>query len=225
MAQQTSELWDRLWETKNTEREYKFDINGTEYTSTAIVSQSVKRSLYEEFSFGNAAFSTLELVVLADDVPKGSTIKRFVRLVNGDQASEWLPSGVFFTNRRSEFAGCWTIEAFDVLRKAEMVWVPDEELEFPMSMVDAVNEFCAILDCELDPRTKINPAYSIDYPANDDTVRQILAYIAAAHVGNWIVTGEGKLLLVPLLSIPPETNYLVTEYGRAITLGGVRILV
>ena len=40
-----------------------------------------------------------------------------------------------------------------------------------------------------------------------------------------MVTGEGELLLVPLLSAPPETFYLVTEYGEPITFGGVRILV
>ena len=39
------------------------------------------------------------------------------------------------------------------------------------------------------------------------------------------MTGEGRLYLVPLVSIPPETNYLVTEYGDAITFGGDRILV
>ena len=31
--------------------------------------------------------------------------------------------------------------------------------------------------------------------------------------------------LTRLLSAPPETNYLVTEYGEPITFGGVKILV
>ena len=57
------------------------------------------------------------------------------------------------------------------------------------------------------------------------SIRQELQWIAAAHGGNWIITGEGKLLLVPLLSMPEETSRLVTEYGDAITLGGVKIRV
>ena len=36
---------------------------------------------------------------------------------------------------------------------------------------------------------------------------------------------ERRLLIKPSLSAPPETNYLVTEYGDPITFGGVRILV
>ena len=53
-----------------------------------------------------------------------------------------------------------------------------------------------------------------------------MKFIAVAHGGNWTITREDKLLLVPLVgSMPPETNYLVTEDGDAITFGGDRILV
>lgn len=81
------------------------------------------------------------------------------------------------------------------------------------------------MQVEIDSRTVLNPAYAIDHPANNYTIRDELCFIAAAHGGNWIMTGEGKLLLVPLLSIPEETSFLVTEYGSAITLGGVKLLV
>ena len=94
-----------------------------------------------------------------------------------------------------------------------------------MTMPDAVAEFCRIMDVTLDSRTALNANYTIDYPANDYTIRNELCFIAAAHGGNWIVTDEGKLYLVPILSAPPETNYLVEEYGDAITFGGDRILV
>ncbi len=117
--------------------------------------------------------------------------------------------------------------------KADQEWKPDQSLNFPLSMPNAAAEFARLMGVELDPRTKLNAAYTIDYPTSDPdsetgsyyTIRQELQWIAAAHLGNWIMTGEDKLLLVPLLSIPPETNYLVTEYGSAITLGGVKLLV
>ena len=92
-------------------------------------------------------------------------------------------------------------------------------------MPTAVNLFCQMMGVKLDKRTVLNSAYIIDYPANDYTIRNELCFIAAAHGGNWIITDEGNLLLVPLLSMPAETNYLITEYGDAITFGGVRILV
>lgn len=233
MAQQTSALWKSLWRTKGTTREYQFDIAGKIYGPDVEVTHSVDSGLYEQFGIGNASTAKLTLSLFADSIPRAATIKRYIRLRNGEQVSEWLSKGVFFTSHRSEEGGYWTIEAFDAMRRAEQPWEPDQSLEFPLPMPDAVEEFARIMGAEIDPRTILNPAYTIDYPASDPdsvagdyySIRQELQWIAAAHAGNWIVTGEGKLLLVPLLSIPEETHYLVTEYGGAITFGGVRILV
>lgn len=224
MAQETSALWRELREKSDTRAEYKFDIDGVEYGPDTQIDHSVEHGLWESFGIGNAAIASLKLTILADNIPRGATIRRYIRLVNGDRASEWLPKGVFFANRRPHEDGVWSIEAYDVMRKAETAWAPRDDLQFPLTMRAAVDEFCRLMDCELDPRTVINPAYTLDYPA-DYTIRQELQYIAAAHGGNWIITDEGKLLLVPLISAPPETHYLVTEHGAAITLGGVRILV
>ena len=225
MAQETSSLWKALLRTKGTKKEYQFDINGTVYGPEREVEHSVDAGLYEEFGIGNAATAKLTLKLYADSVPRAATIRRYVRLKNGSQATEWLPKGVFFTNRRSEEDGQWTVEAFDAMRKAERVWTPDQSLTFPMTAPNAVAEIARIMQVQVDPRTQLDPSYTIDYPANDYTLRDELRFIAAAHAGNWVVTGEGKLLLVPLLSAPPETFYLVTEYGEPITFWGVRILV
>lgn len=226
MAQNTSELWKTLIASPNTIREYAFDIAGTWYGPEQEVSHSVESGLFEQFGIGNASTAKLTVSLFAKEIPRAATIKRFVRLRSGEQATEWLPKGVFFTNRRSDDDGYWTIEAYDSMRKAEVVWEPDQNfLSFPLSMPAAVAEFARIMQVEIDPRTVLNPAYTIDYPANEYTIRDELCFIAAAHAGNWIITDEGKLLLVPLLSAPPETHYLITEYGSAITFGGVRILV
>lgn len=233
MAQATSAIWKALWRTRGTTREYKFDIAGKIYGPDAEVTHSVDGGLYEQFGIGSAATAKLTVSLFTDNIPRGATIKRYIRLRNEEQVSEWLPQGVFFTNRRSEEDGYWTVEAFDAMRRAEQPWEPRQSLNFPLSMPAAVNEFARIMGVQIDPRTQLNPAYTIDYPASDPdsetgdyySIRQELQWIAAAHAGNWIMTGEGKMLLVPLLSIPPETNYLVTEYGDAIMLGGVKILV
>lgn len=233
MAQTTSASWKALWRTPGTEREYRFEIAGKVYGPDVEVTHSVDSGLYEQFGIGNAATAKLTISLFADSIPRAATIKRYIRLRNGERVSEWLPKGVFFANRRSEEDGYWTVEAFDAMRKAERPWEPDQSLSFPLSMPEAVREFARLMGVEVDERTRLDPAYTIDYPTSDpdsDTgdyysIRQVLQWIAAAHAGNWIVTGEGKLLLVPLLSFPEETSYLVTEYGSAITLGGVRLLV
>lgn len=225
MAQNVSELWTALWEMRNTQREYLFTINGVQYGKDEVVEQSAEYSLHEEFGIGNAYIASLTLGLYAEDIPKGAEIKRFVRLVNGEQKSEWIPKGVFYANRRMEDDGYWQIEAFDGMRKASIVWEPDQSFEFPLSMPDAVAEFARIMGVSIDSRTVLNPSYTIDYPANDWTIRDELGFIAAAHGGNFVMSDVGELLLVPLISIPEATNYLVTERGGAITFGGVRILV
>lgn len=225
MGQTTSALWHDLLHKPGTEREYKFIINNVEYGKDAEVSHSVESQLFEEFGIGNACCATLKLAVIADNIPRAATIKRYLRLVNGTQATAWIPKGVFFTNKRSRDDDYWEVEAYDAMRKADVVWEPSNSLTFPMSMPTAVNLFCQMMGVNLDKRTVLNSAYTIDYPANDYTVRNELCFIAAAHGGNWIITDAGELLLVPLLSMPDETNYLITEYGDAITFGGVRILV
>ncbi len=225
MGRETDALWAGLLERTGTRREYAFEIAGVRYGPEAVVRHSVTRALFEEFGFGNANSARLELTLAADSIPRAAEIRRYVRLVNGEEASPWLWDGQFFTNRRAEENGLWTLEAFDVLRKAEAVWEPGEELAFPLSMPAAAAELARLLGCALDSRTELDPAYTVDHPPTDTTVRQELQYIAAAHGGNWTVTGRGELLLVPLGSEPKETHYLVTERGGAITLGGVRILV
>ncbi len=225
MAQNTSALWKAFLQSRTVTREYGFDIAGTWYGPEQEVSHTVESGLYEQFGIGNATTAKLTMSLFADNIPRAATIKRYIRLRDGDQVTEWLPKGVFFANWRSDDSGYWTIEAYDAMRKAEAVWTPDSSLTFPITMPAAVTEFARIMGVEVDQRTVLNPAYVIDYPANDYTIRDELRFIAAAHAGNWIVTGEGKLLLVSLLSIPPETNYLVTEHGGIITLGGVKILV
>lgn len=225
MAQKTSELWKNLFRMDGTVREYQFDVGGTIYGPDAEVEHSGDSGLFEDFGIGNAACAKLTISLYADDIPRGATIKRYIRLRNGDTVSEWLPKGVFFINRRAEDDGYWTVEAFDAMRKGDVVWTPDQSFVFPMTMPDAVAEFCRIMGVKLDSRTVLNSAYTIDYPANDYTIRDELRFIAAAHGGNWIMTDAGELYLVPLLDIPEETSYLVTEHGDAITFGGVRILV
>ncbi|MEG1858624.1 MAG: hypothetical protein RR216_07750, partial [Pseudoflavonifractor sp.] len=75
------------------------------------------------------------------------------------------------------------------------------------------------------PRTKMNPACRVDYP-NDLTMREVLSIIALQHKSNFVMTEEGKLLLLPAGTVPAETRLLVSgEGGGAILFGSVRLIV
>ena len=225
--QETSQLYRDLLRTHGHIKETKVLVDGIE--PAKIVSCRTSGGLYnDDADIGCCVCRTITMKFIpGGEVPRKAKIEPFVRLRYADQASEWLPKGVFYINTRKadKVTGIITITGYDAMYRAEVVWEPDQSLEFPLSMPDAAAEFARIMDVEVDPRTSLNAAYTIDYPANDYTVREELGFIATAHAGNWIITDAGMLLLVPLLSAPEETNLLVTECGDAITFGGVRILV
>jgi len=204
--------------------EYYVDIGGVTYGMGDIESVNIEQPLFDKLSVGNACSAKLTIVFWEiTTVPRMAKITPYARMKSTDA---WVKQGEFYADTRSLQDGKMTIVAYDAMLKGEIVWYPSQHLVFPMSMPNAVNEIASLMGVEIDSRTVINPSYTIDYPANDYTLRDVLRYIAAAHAGNWIVTMEGKLLLVPLFaSMPTETNYLITEYGSAITFGGTRILV
>lgn len=210
--QTVDSVWASLFGVSGTLLEYKYNIEGTEYTEEDIESHTVTSGLFDEFGVGNAQIGKLDLQVWADDIPKGAKITIYARLVNSDLnlQSGWITRGIYWTSKRSEDDGLWTIEAYDAMRKAEKIWTPDQSLEFPMNMSDAAIHLASLMGVDIDPRTGLGTFFEIDYPANDYTIRNVLEYIAAAHGGNWTITPDGKLRLIDAYVSPPHT-FVVAE--------------
>ena len=204
--------------------DYKVEIAGTTYYKSDISSAVIKRPLFDKLSVGNACSAELDISIWPiSTIPK---MAKLVPWVREDSASSWTKLGDFYIYTREIIDDLMRIVAYDSMMLAEQIWVPDQSLEFPMSMASAVNIIAGIMGIGVDSRTQINSSYTIDYPANDYTLRDILGYIASANSGNWIITSSGQLLLVPLFSsMPVETNYLIDERGNSITFGGVRITI
>lgn len=203
--------------------EYKVVIDTTEYTDADIQSGNIERPLFDELGIGNACMAMLKIVF-----KQKSTIPRMSKIVPKALVDgQWEQLGVFYLDERSvKSTGVMTVVAYDSMLKADKVWVPDQSLEFPMPMDDAVDIIAELMGITADPRTQVGHTYTIDYPANDYTLRDVLKFIAVANGGNWTITRNDQLLLVPLVgSMPDETHYLIEEEGFAITFGGDRILV
>lgn len=203
--------------------EYRVFIDTTEYTPADIQSGNIERPLFDEMGIGNACMAMLKIVF-----KRKSTIPRMSKIVpKAFVDGQWEQLGVFYLDERSvKPTGIMTVIAYDSMLKADKVWVPDQSLEFPMPMDNAVDIIAELMGITVDPRTQVSHTYTIDYPANDYTLRDVLRYIAVANGGNWTITRNDQLLLVPLVgSAPPETHYLIEEEGFAITFGGDRILV
>ena len=228
--QTTSALYQSLVLDPNARKQVQIVIAGVTYGENQIVSLSTTSGLFIEdtMGIGGAVAKEIDLVLRQPgNIPRMAQMIPSYRLVKGTQASEWIQKGIYYIDTRSvdEVTGVMTIHGYDDMLKAEQVWEPAQSLEFPMTMVQAVNVIAQLMGVTLDPRTVLNQSYTIDYPANNYTLRDVLRYIAVANAGNWITTDDGKLRLVSFGEIPTETNYLVEEDGDAITFGGDRILV
>lgn len=226
--QDTSALYNQIFETDGHYAEVKINIAGVDYGQDKIVSLSTSGGLFAEGTLGAGGAVAGEIDLQLYDpgsIPKMAKLIPYYRFAAGNQVSEWIQKGVYYIDTRSQDGNVLTIHGFDDMLKAEQVWYPDQSLEFPMSMQAAATEIAGIMGVTIDSRTQFNALYQVDYPANDWTLRDILRFIAAAHAANWVMTDLGQLRMVPIYEIPDTTSYLVDEYGNAITFGGIRILV
>lgn len=183
--------------------QYKFNIAGIDYGMTDVKSVKHISPLFDTLSVGNACSAELEITFWPNEqIPTMAKIIPYIQEADG----AWKQLGVFWTDTRSAKGTALNIVAYDAMMKAENEWLPDDSLEFPMTMAKAVEAIATAMDVEVDPRNAMNSSYTIDYPANGQTMRETLMWIAGAHAGNWIITAENKLRLVPLFSSATADN-------------------
>lgn len=207
-------------------------ISGKTYNQDRIVSCRANGGLFsgKTLSVGGCVSAQLEIELLnPDEIPRGSSVK--VEALP-DPAGQWVPQGIFFIDTRTinKELNTITLSCYDAMLKAEQAWLTPEyeSKNWPMPQKDAVNDIASRMEIEVDPRTSLTTKFPVEYPVGeygDLTMREVLSFIAMSNAGNWIITNEGKLLLVKFLDMPPETNYLVDHTGAAILFGEVRILV
>ena len=229
----TSELYKRLIENPFHEKEIKINIAGVDYFHRDIVSAAVYGGIYDAFGIGNTSSRQISIELFPiGEIPRQAQIKVYVRLVFGAEASEWIPKGVFWISnrKRDKLTGTLKIQGFDAMLKSESVWLTSDyaDVNWPMPQIEAVNDIATRMGIQVDSRTNLTSQFPVSYPIDENgdlTMREVLSYIAVSNAGNWIISDEGKLLLVGMNELPQETNYLVTGHGNSITFGGVRIVV
>lgn len=186
--------------------EYKVDVGGVEYgmEDIALDSAVLTQPLFDKPSIGNACAAEFSMSFWpSEEPPRMAEIRPYVRKSPED---EWQQLGIFWLDERSQDGSLLTVKAYDAMLKADVEWVPSDDMEFPMTMEHAAQVIAAEMDTTLDPRCSFKAGYNIDsYPVGY-TMRDVLGYIAIANVGNWIVTAEGKLLLVPLFGSAPSED-------------------
>lgn len=227
----TSALYQRLLRDPHHRKEMRVNIGGEDYLQERIVSLETSGGAFDQPDIGNCASRQIDLTLRdPGEIPRSAEIRVFVRLALEDEVSEWIPKGVFYisTRRLDTRTGFLELHGFDAMRRAGEVWDIDPHANWPMSQQEAVADIARQMGVDVDPRTALSVGFPVGYPVDEDgdlAMADVLEGIAVSEAGNWIISDEGKLLLLKLGDIPPETNYLVDESGDAITFGGVRILV
>ena len=152
-----------------------------------------------------------------------------VRVCNATQQSEWISQGVYYIDTRERTVTDYgesvlELHGYDAMLKAEQMY--NGRITGDSTDIQMVNEIAYQMGVSVDSRTTtlMTAAYNIPLPTGY-SYREVLGYIASMYVGCFIITDEGKLRLVSITELPPETNYLINEQGDAITFGGDRILV
>ena len=171
----------------------------------------------------------VDMFAPAGEIPRQARLAPYVRLVKGEEHSEWIPQGVYYVDTREDQdpqgLRRLKLHGYDAMLWAEQAY-PSSNLDWPALDTDVVKEIAQAMDVGIDDRvfTVMTAGYRLPY-ATGYSCREILGYIGAMYAGNWVMSDAGNLLLVPLGGLPKETRVLVDDTRSAITFGGVRILV
>ena len=192
-------------------------------SSTVTMTGSDLASDHATYSNGNITF----------DAQSGAEVVGTNLLFAADSTeyieSEWLPQGVYYIDTREVTANqdgldVLTIHGFDAMLKAEQDYAGDAVGgDYDTAYVLAI---AGQMGVEVDPRTWdiMGAGHIITFPLGY-SCREILGYIAGIYIGCFVMTDEGKLRLVSLLTLPPETNLLTDEIGDVLVFGNDSILI
>lgn len=203
--------WETLLYDLNHKTEYRYIINGVEYTGEYVQGVPViDKPMMLQPVIGRCCTGTFSITVRKIpnvSIPKAAPVSVSCRLVSDDGATvtDWIPQGSFWITKRSGYGELITLTCRDNMILAGRSYTDKTEItEWPAPMSDVFEEIVALMNVDVDPRTIIHSgsAYMVDYPNDDALMSEILSMIAAAHGGNFIMTESGKLRLVPL----PDTE-------------------
>ena len=213
----TSALYNSIFAAQHS-IDWKISINNTEYGMGDIARSmgggdsmpKINRNMFSGNTptVGCCVAATFECSIFeaSENVPRMATVIPSYRITNGSQTSEWIALGTFYIDTRTinKSTGALSLFCYDAMLKADGVNGKSyaEVSSFsvwPKPMSAVVNDIASIMGITVDSRTVINSGdgYWVDYP-NDYTMREVLSYIAVAHCGNWTITPENKLRLIPL---------------------------
>ena len=234
--QARSETWKQIAQSARFRCEPVAEIAGVTYAS--ISAPVIERGMFPQaLSIGNCVSASLRLSIRSEnDIAPSSSIKIKNRIVSEseDLTSEYLPAGTFWVSRRSYDVvnGLITLTCYDAMLKTNANYPIGNAANWPKTQSAVVEEIAGLIGVEIDPRTVIDPAAPDVEKPSGYTIQQVLGFIGAANAGNWVISKDNKLRLIPVEGAPTVAG-LGSDYatlygvmgklttGRHLTVSGV----
>lgn len=183
--------------------ECKLVINGTAYSSAAVTSLKIYRSIGDSgMAIGNTISDHISVALISALIPSGQTVKPYVRFGSED----WVQLGEFFVTQSQATRETCEFEAYDKMYMLDKRCTFQGNggtlaaLEFPATMQQMLDYICTLrgLTCEFECQPFIvqsRPTYDADAYGDNKyyTQRDIISFIASAHGANARFRADGSL--------------------------------
>lgn len=197
--------------------EAKVDIQGTTYLGSDIIEFNIEDSVAstEDFTIGTTISSILNMSIrTTDTIPAGAQITPYVRLNGTSGVSEWLKLGDYYVDSRVMQDKVWGFTCYDKLIFGQAEYL--SSLSYPATMQQVWNEVCSKLGVTSDSSVVINPTYKFDVAPTGHTMREVLGFIAAAHVASVRMTKDGTIGWVKFSASASSVEKITaSDYSKA----------
>lgn len=209
-----------------------FDLGNNQHLEVAenrLLSVTTSHSAFSDGvpQIGCAVAGEVEATFLKPDetIPKMCGFVIRVRARTETLSSIFFNKGTYYIDTRevshnSDGIDVMTIHGYDAMLKFEGMYPSDDEHDYPLLDTTMLQFMADSVGVQIDQRTldKMDRRFEFSLPAGY-TMREMLGFIASAYGGNFIMSDEGKLLLITLGRLAVETFYLIDENGDPIAFG------
>lgn len=225
---QTSELYKQLRTQTGSYYEVKIVRGDVTYGMNKLKSISVEQAMFEgsgpQIGGVYSSQCKVKLIEQSSNWPRAASFEVLIRITDGVQTDDsWLSMGTYYTDERhADKYGNLEIITFDDMLTLEQPWtdkVEDLPSAWPVTAKKACDMISEALGVQFDSRTVLDNTVPFIGLDTTSTARDTLAAVAAGMGGNWHITHERKLRLIPLVAPPDDVRAIA-----GIAIAGVSVV-
>lgn len=223
---------------KRPDREFLvlLDVDGESYDMANIVDFSIESNLLvdSDFTIGTVNVSKLTVRLrLKGLVSDNACIKPYIAFDSssmtweqaefawdeatmpwGGGATDWLPLGEYYVDRKERINDVWEFECLDKLIWSERPYV--SALTFPASMKAVWDEICTQIGYSYDNTVQIDLSHQITFKPEGFSCRHMMGFIAGANAASVRAGKEGQIQFKRFAATDqPVMEMTAADYIRA----------